>query len=178
MGLVNFHFLPKVFLNKRPTMLLMLQNLIHHKGYANASLLKAIRQHEMAAQDPELRNLLHHIILANRFWLSLILGLPFAVEDESRIPESLEAVAAQYRETHAQEVEWASQAQEVDLARTLESPLIPARSCSVAEALMQVCLHSHGHRAQCAAILRLLGGAPPTLDFILWLQERPAPDWQ
>jgi hypothetical protein len=84
----------------------MLQDLIHHKGYANASLLKAIRRHEPAAQDPELRNLLHHINLANRFWLRLILGLPFAVEEESRTPESFEAVVAQYRETHSQEVEW------------------------------------------------------------------------
>lgn len=49
----------------------MLRDLIHHKGYANASLLKAIRQHEPAAQDPELRKLLHHITLANRFWLRL-----------------------------------------------------------------------------------------------------------
>lgn len=42
---------------------LMLQDLIHHNGYANASLLKAIRQHETAAQDPELWKLLHHILL-------------------------------------------------------------------------------------------------------------------
>jgi hypothetical protein len=71
-------------------MLEMLQDLIHHKGYANASLVKAIQQNEAAAQDVELRKTLHHIILANRFWLLLILGLPFAVEEESRIPESLE----------------------------------------------------------------------------------------
>ena len=31
-------------------MLVMLQELIHHKGYANASLLKAIQQHETASQ--------------------------------------------------------------------------------------------------------------------------------
>ena len=85
------------FLNKIPVMLVMLKDLIHHKGYANASLLKAIQQHKTAAQDTELRKLLHHIILANRFWLRLSLELPFAVEEESRIPESLEAVAAQYR---------------------------------------------------------------------------------
>ena len=77
----------------------MLRDLIHHKGYADASLLKAIRQHETAAQDLELRKLLHHIILANRFWLRLSQGLPFVVEEESQMPESLEAIAAQYRET-------------------------------------------------------------------------------
>ena len=156
----------------------MLQDLIHHKGHANAALLKAIRQHETAAQDPELRKLLHHIILANRFWLCLSLGLPFAVEAESQVPDSLEAIAVLYRETHAQEVEWIAQVQDAELARTLETPFIPGHSYTVAQALMQVCLHSHGHRAQCATRLRLLGGAPPSMDFILWLKERPAPDWE
>jgi uncharacterized damage-inducible protein DinB len=156
----------------------MLQDLVHHKEYANASLVKAIRRHEAATQDEELRKTLHHIILANRFWLLLILGLPFTVEEESRIPESLEAMAAQYRETHAQEMEWISQVGEPELTRTVETPFIPGHSYSVAQALMQVCMHSHGHRAQCAARLRLLGGTPPNMDFILWLKERPAPDWE
>lgn len=159
-------------------MLDMLLDLIHHKGYANAALVKAIRQHPTAAQDPELRQLLHHIILANRFWLLMSCGLPFAVEEESRIPESLEAIAAQYRETHAQELEWLSQVREPDLAGILETLFIPGHSFSVAQAWVQVCMHSNGHRAQCATRLRLLGGTPPSLDFILWLQERPAPDWE
>jgi len=156
----------------------MLKDLILHKGYANASLIKAIRQHEPAAQDPELTKLLHHIILANRYWLFLILGLPFAAEEQSRIPESLEAIAALYRETHAQEVEWLSQVQEHDLARILQTPFIPDLVCSVAQAMMQVCLHSQGHRVQCATRFRSLGGEPPTLDFILWLKKRPAPNWE
>jgi uncharacterized damage-inducible protein DinB len=158
-------------------MLLLLQDLIVHKGYANASLVKAIRQHGAAAQDPELRALLHHIILANRFWLQLCLGLPFAVEEESRVPESLEAIAARYQETQAREIEWVSQLREAELARLVETPFIPGCTFTVAQALTQVCLHSHGHRAQGAAKLRLLGGAPPNMDFILWLKERPAPDW-
>ncbi|HYE72440.1 MAG TPA: DinB family protein [Blastocatellia bacterium] len=156
----------------------MLQDLIHHKRCANVSLLKAIRQHEPAAQDPELRKLLHHIILANRFWLCLIRGLPFALEEESQVPDSLKAIAALYQETHAREVEWIAQAQEAELARLVETPFIPGQSYTVAQALMQVCLHSHGHRAQCATRLRLLGGTPPNMDFILWLKERPALDWK
>jgi uncharacterized damage-inducible protein DinB len=164
--------------NLNQIMLPTLHDLIHHKGYANASLLKAIRRHEPAAQDPELRKLLHHIILANRFWLRLSLGLPFAVEDESRAPESLEAIAARYRETHDLEMEWLTQVKEPELARVLETPFIPDFSCSVAQAMTQVCLHSHGHRAQCATMLRQLGVAPPNMDFILWLKDRPAPDWE
>jgi uncharacterized damage-inducible protein DinB len=155
----------------------MLQDLVQHKGYANAALLRAIRQHEPAAQDPELRKLLHHIILANRFWFLLSLNRPFSHDEESGIPVSLEAIAARYRETHAQELEWVSQLREPDLDRMLESPFIPARRVSVAQAVMQVCMHSHAHRAQCATSLRLLGGTPPVMDFVHWLKERPAPGW-
>jgi uncharacterized damage-inducible protein DinB len=43
--------------------------------------------------------------------------------------------------------------------------------------LLQVCLHSQGHRAQAAKLLRALGGTPPMLDFILWRVDRPAPPW-
>lgn len=155
----------------------MILDLLHHKGHANASMLKAIREHEVASQDPELRKLLHHILLANRFWLMLILGLPFVLDEESRVPETFEELTNKYRETHAQEIEWISHAQEADLERRLETSYSPGRSYSIAEALMQVCLHSHGHRAQCAARFRLLGGTPPNTDFIIWLHDRATPDW-
>ena len=155
----------------------MLQDLVRHKAYANASLLSAIRRHDKAVDDIVLRTLLHHIILANRFWLLSCLGQPFAVDKESRIPGSLEVVTGQYRAIHSQEWEWISHTTDADVARLLEGPLIPGNRCSVAQALMQVCMHSHGHRAQCATRLRLLGGTPPATDFIVWLKERPDPEW-
>jgi uncharacterized damage-inducible protein DinB len=155
----------------------LLQDLVRHKGYANAALLNAIRRHEPAAQNPELRKLLHHTILANRFWFSLILGRPFSRDEESRIPESLEEITTRYRETHGEELEWVSQLREPDLARRLETSSLPGHQFSVAQVTMQVCMHSHGHRAQCASRLRLLGGTPPVLDFVHWLKARPAPDW-
>lgn len=158
-------------------MLDLLRDLIQHKAFVNASLLRAIQQYQPAAQDEELQKLLHHIIVANRFWLKLILNLPFVIEEESRMPESLEAIEALYKETHTQEMEWASQAKESDLGIRLESSFIPGRSFSVAEAVVQVCMHSHGHRAQCVIRLRQLGGTPPALDYITWLKERPSPYW-
>jgi uncharacterized damage-inducible protein DinB len=158
-------------------MVAMLQDLVRHKNYANAALLNAIAQHEPASVDPELRNLLHHIILANRFWLSLFVGNRFDVDNESRAPESTQGVATLYRETHELELQWLNGLQNSDLDRVVVTPFIPDRSFSVSQALMQVCLHSHGHRAQCAAMLRALGGNPPPIDFIVWLKERPAPDW-
>lgn len=158
-------------------MLAMLRDLVNHKNYANAALLRAIAAHEQASVNPDLRHLLHHIILANRFWLALLIGRPFDVDNESGEPESLQAVAMSYRDTHEQEIQWIDGLHESDLQRVVVTPFLPGRSMSTAQAMMQVCLHSHGHRAQCAAKLRALGGQPPATDFIAWLKERPAANW-
>lgn len=158
-------------------MLALLQDVVRHKVYANACLLKAIRQHEAAARDEELWKLLHHILLANRFWFLLTVGDPFDSKAESRLPDSLDALTRGFRETHIRELDWVSQLQESEVTRFLETPYISGFKFSVAEAAMQVCMHSHGHRCQCATRLRSLGGVPPSMDFILWLKERPAADW-
>ena len=158
-------------------MLTLLRDLTAHKGYANAALLSAIRQHDIACSDTALRTLLHHILIANRFWLLTCLAEPFDHEQESRIPDALDPLIANYRATHSQEVDWLSSIDESELARTLEGPLIPGGRCSVSDALIQVSLHSQGHRSQCASMLRQLGGTPPTTDFILWVQSRQQPAW-
>jgi len=158
-------------------MLEMLRDLIAHKGHANAALLTAIRQNPTAASDPELWELLHHILLANRFWLLTILGLPFVHEDEARPSPSFDALIDRYGSTQAQEADRLEAAAEGDLARMLEDVLIPNGRCSVSQAFMQVCMHSHGHRAQCAKLLRRHGGVPPPAEFILWLTGRPQAEW-
>jgi uncharacterized damage-inducible protein DinB len=158
-------------------MLGMLRDLAAHNGHANAAVLLAIRQNDAAAADPELRELLHHILVANRFWLLTILGLPFVFEDESRPSSAFDELIQRYERTHEQQSAWLAAATEPELARVLENALIPDRTCSVAQALMQVCLHSHGHRAQSAKLLRRHGGVPPMTDFILWLKTRPTAEW-
>jgi uncharacterized damage-inducible protein DinB len=158
-------------------MLQMVRDLVDHKGHANAALLNAIRRNAAAASDPELRELCHHILLANRFWLLSILGLPFVLEHESCPASSFDALVRRYARTQSQEAAWLETATAGDLERTLKSPLIPNGECSVAQAFMQVCLHSHGHRAQAAKLLRRHGGAPPATDFILWLASRTGAEW-
>jgi uncharacterized damage-inducible protein DinB len=158
-------------------MLEMLRDLVAHKGHANAALLTAIRQNSTAASDPELWELLHHILLANRFWLLTVRGSPFVHEDEARPSPSFDALIERYGSTQAEEALWLETAAEGDLARILEDALIPNGKCSVSQAFMQVCMHSHGHRAQCAKLLRRHGVVPPPTDFILWLTSRPRADW-
>jgi uncharacterized damage-inducible protein DinB len=154
-----------------------LHDLIAHKGYADAALLHAVRQHPAASSDTELRSLLHHVLISNRFWLLSIVGEPFVAEAATRAPAPLDAMIADFRTIHDRETAWLADATDRALSRTLENALIPGGRCTISDALLQVCLHSQGHRAQCAKMLRALGGSPPATDFILWLVDRPAPAW-
>ncbi|MEO5819838.1 MAG: DinB family protein [Vicinamibacteraceae bacterium] len=158
-------------------MLQMVRDLVAHKGHANAALLKAVRQHAAAGADPELRELLHHTLLANRFWLLAVLGLPFVLDEEAQPSPSLDALIERYARTQAQEAAWLDTATADEFERTLTSPLIPGGTCSVAHAYLQVCLHSHGHRAQAAKMLRRHGATPPMTDFIVWLSTRAPAEW-
>ena len=159
-------------------MLATLRDLFCHQAFTDAALLNAIRRHETAARDQELRTLLHHILVAHRYWIQLSQGLPFSVEEETMVPDSLDLIVARYQATQVQEKVWLDALRESDLARALESPFFPGRLIAMGDALMQVCMHSHGHRSQCATRLRALGGEPPSLDFILWLKDRPVPVWE
>jgi uncharacterized damage-inducible protein DinB len=158
-------------------MLPMLRDLVAHKGYANASLLNAIRHNATAAADSDVWELLHHIVLANRFWMLSIVGLPFDLDEESRRADSFDALIERYARTQAQEAAWLDAAAESDVERILKNSLIPNGECSVAQALVQVCMHSHAHRAQIAKLLRAHGGAAPATEFILWLTNRPSAAW-
>jgi hypothetical protein len=82
-------------------MLEMLRDLVAHKGYADAALLKAVGENGAAKSDPEIRELLHHILLANRFWLCSILDVPFVLAHESRESSSLDALVQRYAAVHA-----------------------------------------------------------------------------
>jgi len=158
-------------------MLELLRDLVRHKGYANAAILGVVGGNTAAAVDREVNELLHHVLLANRFWVLSTLGLPFEAEEEARPSGSFGELVQRYSSTHEQESMWLATATAADLSRVLHDPRIPGGQCSVVEAFMQVCMHSHGHRAQCAKLLRRHGATPPVTDFIWWLASRPPASW-
>ena len=87
-------------------MLATLRDLFCHQAFTDAALLNAIRRHETAARDQKLRTLLHHILLAHRYWIQLSQGLPFSEEEETTVPDSLDVIVARYQATQVQEKVW------------------------------------------------------------------------
>jgi|SRR5579863_920856 len=155
----------------------IMDELVRHKWHANAAYLAAVCGNETASQDEELRKLFHHILFSNRFWLFLAQGREFDREKESQIPDALDVLVDGYKETAALEVEWMSHLDDSEWNRQVATPRLPGQTFTVAEALMQTCLHSHGHRVQSAGRLRSLGGTPPRTELALWLKDKAEPEW-
>ena len=148
------------------------EELIRHKWWANSGMMRAIEQHPPAAEDDDLSKMLHHILVSNRFWLFAILGRLFDREVEMRIPASLAGIVERFKETEQLESEWLSKASAPDLERILETRSSRLGiDVSVRQALLQICMHTQGHRSQCATRLRALSGTPPGMDYILWIKE-------
>jgi uncharacterized damage-inducible protein DinB len=152
----------------------LLSDLVRHKGHANRLMLDAIAAHQPAREDAAILALLHHILVANRFWFLTSVGEPFVREQEMVPPASFDAMAEAYAALREREEGWIAELSEADLARVLEMPHIPGGRCTVAEGVAQVCLHTQGHRSQVATLFRALGGTPPMTDFILWVAARRA----
>ena len=155
-------------------MIEMIQSLFRHQQWADTALLQAVHGSVETENDPQLRGTLHHIVNVQRAFLALFLRRPFAMREELTVPESLATVEQHFREAHCEEMSFVSSLRESDLARVIEMPWIPGSRPSLAQALMQVVMHSSNHRGQCLSRLRTLGVTPPTLDFIVWLKDHPA----
>src|SRR5579871_1471262 len=120
-------------------MITMLRDLFRHQAFADAAMLETIRNHPAASAEGELRVLLHHILVAHRFWTRTSQGLSFDRVEESKVPATWDELAARFRETQEAEVQWLDGLTEADLARVLDVPLLPGRTFTVGEGLMQVC---------------------------------------
>ena len=158
-------------------MLDMLNDLFQHQAWADAAILRAVRTAPESAKDEKIRATLHHMVTVQRAFLSLFLSRPFDMQKEMQAPESFADLERLFRDTHAEQISFVSSLQAADLARVIDLPWIADARPSLAQALMQVVMHSHNHRGQCLSRLRAIGGTPPTLDFILWVTHRAAPVW-
>jgi uncharacterized damage-inducible protein DinB len=143
-----------------------------HLQWADTALLSGVGQRAGAYDDEELRRLLHHILVVQRFFLSRFLDIAFDYEGEKQIPESLDRFTAILEQTHRDEIAFVNGLDEGDLARTVDVPHWPEFRPCLRDLLMQVAMHSEHHRAQCATRLRALGGEPAITDYLMFVKSR------
>jgi uncharacterized damage-inducible protein DinB len=152
-----------------------LRDLVDHQFWADTELWNAIGAHGPAREDKAIRDRLHHIHQVQRFFMWAVGER--AVQPALTKPDDFgpfDNLRAYAREAHNDVRRFLASAAESRFSEQVAIPWFkdPPLSITVAEAVVQMTLHSHYHRGQNATRLRELGGVPPITDFIFWLWKR------
>jgi uncharacterized damage-inducible protein DinB len=161
---------------KRYHLCVNLQSLFAHQAWADASLLSAVHAHPPLLEDEWLQKTLLHMVGVQRYFMSLFLGRPFDREKESQAPASFGELVERFRAANDEELAFVGGLSSAGLERRFELPFLKTEF-AVVDGLTQVVMHSQNHRGQCLRYIRKHGAETPTLDYILWAKDRPAPAW-
>lgn len=151
-------------------------SLFAHQSWADAALLSAVHAHPPSLEDEWLQKTLHHVVMVQRYFLSRFLDRPFDHAREALVPASFAVLVEVFWATSDAEIEFVDALTPEDLERRFELPFLKTEF-SLVDGLTQVVMHSQNHRGQCLHYLREHGAETPTLDYILWAKDRPAPAW-
>jgi uncharacterized damage-inducible protein DinB len=159
-------------------MVTFLRDLMAHAGWANAVFFHAWAK-SPARDHEEMRRRVEHIIGVQQGFLSVLRGQAPGGPPGGP-PAPFEELKARAQACHADLHEFAAELEPESLSDTVRIPWFPDPPCvlSVAEALVQVAMHSQHHRGQCMTRLKDLGGEPKNVDWIIWLwKQKPQARW-
>jgi hypothetical protein len=95
-------------------------------------------------------------------------------------PPAFDEILERAKSSHAGLRQFAATLNPDMISSTVHVPWFPDPPCiiTIAEALVQVAMHTQHHRGQCMTRLRDLGGEPKNVDWILWLwKQKPETRW-
>jgi len=159
-------------------MLAFVRDLMDHAEWANAVFFHAWGK-SPARDHEEMRRRVEHIIGVQQGFLAVLRG-ESAGGPPGGPPASFTELAARAQSCHAGLRDFAAELDAQALAGTVRIPWFPEPPCviTIAEALVQVALHSQHHRGQCMTRLKDFGGEPKNVDWIIWLwQHKPRGRW-
>jgi len=159
-------------------MLTFLRDLMAHAEWANAVFFHTWGK-SPARDHEEMRRRVDHIIGVQQGFLSILRGQgPGGPPDGP--PSSYADVKARAQTSHADLRAFVAALDEGALSRTVRITWFPEPPCiiTVAEALVQVAMHTQHHRGQCMTRLKDFGGEPKNVDWIIWLwKQKPQGRW-
>jgi uncharacterized damage-inducible protein DinB len=159
-------------------MLTFLRELLAHAEWANAVFFHAWAK-APARDHEEMRRRVDHIIMVQQGFLMTLRGEPLG-DPPAGPPASFDDLKTRARACHAGLRDFAAALDAEGLARTVRIVWFPDPPCiiTVAEALVQVAMHTQHHRGQCMTRLKDFGGEPKNVDWIIWLwKQRPQARW-
>jgi uncharacterized damage-inducible protein DinB len=155
-----------------------LRDLLAHAEWANAVFFHAWEK-SPARDHEEMRRRVDHIVGVQNGFLSILRGEPPGFPPDGP-PPSFEDLKSRAVASHAALRDFGSTLDTTSLARIVRIPWFPDPPCmiTVAEALVQVAMHTQHHRGQCMTRLKDFGGEPKNVDWIIWLwKQKPQGRW-
>ena len=154
-------------------------DLLAHSEWANAVFFHAWAK-SPARENEEMRRRVRHMVGVQAGFLCVFKGEPFSIPPDGP-PPSFEELQARAVASHANLREFVQSLDGTALARTVHIPWFPDPPCiiTIAEALVQVAMHTQHHRGQLMTRLKDFGGEPKNVDWIIWLWKgRPEARWE
>jgi len=129
--------------------------------------------------DEDLRQRVQHMAYTQSAFLMVLRDESVAYDPGAPLPGFAE-LRARTRDNHAAFQAFFAETQPEGLGRDLVIPWFPGPPCHVTvdEALTQVAMHNQHHRGQLMTRLKVLGGRPQNVDYIIWAwKKRPEGRW-
>lgn len=159
-------------------MLSFLRDLLAHAEWADAEFFHAWGE-SPARDNEELRRRMDHVIGVQQGFLAVFRG-EAPGRPPSGPPATFSALQTKAAASHAALRDFAGAMAAENLSRTVRIPWFPDPPCmiTIAEAMVQVAMHTQHHRGQCMTRLKDLGGVPQNVDWIIWLwKQKPQARW-
>jgi uncharacterized damage-inducible protein DinB len=155
-----------------------LSDLLAHAEWANAVFFNTWSK-SPARDHEEMRSRVGHIVGVQEGFLSILSGKPPEMPPGGP-PPSFEALKTRAETCHAALGAFVAALRPEALSETVRIPWFPDPPCviTVADALVQVAMHTQHHRGQCMTRLKDFGGEPKNVDWIIWLwKQKPKARW-
>jgi uncharacterized damage-inducible protein DinB len=155
------------------------RKLLGHAEWANAVFFHAWGK-SPAREHEEMRRRVGHVVGIQEGFLAVLRGdAPGRPPDGP--PPSFDALRTRAIQSHKNLQSFADSLSPEALARCVQIPWFPEPACiiTVAEALVQVAMHTQHHRGQLMTRLKDFGGEPRNVDWIIWLWKgKPQGRWE
>lgn len=155
-----------------------LRSLLAHAEWANAVFFHAWGK-SPAREHEEMRRRVRHMAGVQAGFLCVLRG-ESPDHDPNAPPPSFDELKTRAQWSHGGLRDFAAALDAAGAERKVQIPWFPDPPCviTVAEALVQVAMHTQHHRGQLMTRLKDFGGEPKNVDWIIWLWKgKPAARW-
>jgi uncharacterized damage-inducible protein DinB len=161
-------------------MLTYFQELAHYQSWADAQFFSRWKQLEDARTNQSILKLSNHMVLVQKLFLDALEQNESAMPEKDKALPSVSEMETICRSNQQRLLAFLNGIPEETLSKPVSLPWFRSESTlTVADAVLQIFLHTQHHRAQVLQMLSPYAEKSMVIDYIAWIYKgKPAPAWQ